>query len=456
MDSVPEWFSGVKVNFAENLLFSQRMGDVSGKEDDKIAVTEVREGYAKNAVHLTWGQLRQKTGALMQAMKANGVARGDRIAVCSANSIDTLLVFLASTALGAIFSSSSTDMGVKGVLDRLLQIRPRWLFMDDLAVYNGKTIDLRDKMKNIGHGMKDILEFQGIISQPRFASKPADIRSILKTWTLSDFIARAGGRDRLEFERVRFCDPFLIVYSSGTTGQPKCIVHSVGGVLLNAHKEGGLHMDLGLESVVLQYTTTGWIMYLSAIQTLLFGSRVVLYDGSPFVPNITALVTLSAQEKVTHLGISPRWLHELQRAKLKPRDMVDLNSLQVVTSTGMVLRDALFEWFYDEGFPAHTRLNNISGGTDIAGCFGVGNPMIPVYVGGCAGCSLGVPVEVFDSTIEGGPGVKGVPVGEGVPGELVAPLAFPNMPTMFWGDSGEKYHDAYFGRFDSKTVLCSV
>ena len=154
--------------------------------------------------------------------------------------------------------------------------------------------------------------------------------------------------------------------------------------------------------------------------------------------------------RVTHLGISPRWLHELQQAKIKPREKVDLSSLQVVTSTGMVLRDALFEWFYDEGFPSHVRLNNISGGTDIAGCFGIGNPLAPLYVGGCAGCSLGIPVEVYDSTIEGGDEIKGEPVEEGVPGELVATSAFPNMPTLLWGDEGgKKYHDAYFGRFDS-------
>ncbi|CAL5874308.1 uncharacterized protein PFLUO_LOCUS8603 [Penicillium psychrofluorescens] len=451
MDSVPEWFAGIRLNFAENLLFSRYAGDKTGKEDDKIAITEIREGAAKDAVHLSWGELRRKTGALMQAMKANGVKKGDRIAVCAANSIDTLLVFLASTALGAIFSSSSTDMGVKGVLDRLLQIRPRWLFMDDQAVYNGKTIDLRDKMRDIMRGMESVPEFEGIVSQPRFSSSPADIDHIPKACTLSAYLAAAGpGNDRLNFERVAFRDLFLVVYSSGTTGQPKCIVHSVGGILLNAHKEGGLHNELNPESVALQYTTTGWIMYLSAMQTLLFGSRVVLYDGSPFIPDVMALVNISAQEKVSHLGISPRWLHELQRLNLKPRELVDLRALKVVTSTGMVLREALFEWFYDDGFPSHVRLNNISGGTDLAGCFGTGNPLVPVYVGGCAGCSLGVPVEVYDSTIEGGQGMKGVPVDEGVPGELVATSAFPNMPTQFWADvSGEKYHDAYFARFDN-------
>ncbi|KAJ5391160.1 hypothetical protein N7509_006650 [Penicillium cosmopolitanum] len=450
MDSVPAWFTGVKVNFAENVLFSRRLGDTTGKEDTKVAITEIREDGLKEVVHLTWGQLRSRTGLLIQAMKANGVVRGDRIAVCASNSMDTLLVFLASTALGAIFSSSSTDMGVKGVLDRLLQIKPRWLFMDDFAVYNGKRIDLRPKMKEIADGMESISEFQGVISQPRASSEPADIQSIPRTETLPEFLSKAKGKDHLEFERVDFRDPFLVVYSSGTTGQPKCIVHSVGGVLLNAHKEGRLHTDLGPESTACQYTTTGWIMYLSAIQTLLFGSRVILYDGSPFVPDARVLIDIVAQEKVTHLGISPRWLHELQRATIRPRETTDLSSLQVVTSTGMVLRDELFEWFYDEGFPAHVRLNNISGGTDIAGCFGIGNPLSALYVGGCAGCSLGVPVEVFDSTIEGGNGTKGIPVEEGVPGELVATSAFPNMPTQFWGDAnGKKYHGAYFERFDN-------
>ena len=159
--------------------------------------------------------------------------------------------------------------------------------------------------------------------------------------------------------------------------------------------------------------------------------------------------------RVTHLGISPQWLHELQQADIKPRELVDLSSLQVASSTGSVLRDELFEWFYDVGFPPHTRLNNMSGGTDIAGCFGISNPLAPVYVGGCAGYSLGVAVEVYDSAVQGADGVPGVPVEDGAPGELVATAAFPNMPTHFWGDcSGKKYHDAYFARFDSMTPSC--
>lgn len=296
IDTVPHWFQGIRLNFAENILFSQSGSGVSGKEDDKIAVVEVREDAHDQAVRLSWRELRTRTGRLEQAMKAHGVVRGDRVAVCSSNSIDTLLVFLATTAIGAVFSSSSTDMGVNGILDRLLQIKPSWLFMDDQAVYNGKIIDLRGKMTEIVNGMRSLPEFKGIVSQPRFMANPASTRHVPRAVLLSEFLSKAP-HDRLEFERVEFRDPFLVVYSSGTTGQAKCIVHSVGGVLMNAHKEGGLHQELNPCSVALQYTTTGWIMYLSAIQTLLFGSRVILYDGSPFLPHVSSLIRLAEQER---------------------------------------------------------------------------------------------------------------------------------------------------------------
>ncbi|KAL3264223.1 hypothetical protein ABHI18_000967 [Aspergillus niger] len=450
MDSIPQWFTGIRLNFAENLLFSASPNGLStrGKEDAKIAVVEVREGISESHVSLTWGELRERTGRLLQAMKANGVQKGDRIAVCASNSIDTLLVFLASTALGALFSSSSTEMGVKGILDRLVQIKPRFLFMDDQAVYNGKTIDLRTKMEAVVDGMRSVQEFRGVVSQPRFASRPLDISKIPKAQLLGDFLAKSSD-DRLEFTRIPFRDPFLIVYSSGTTGQPKCIAHSVGGVLISAFKEGHLHSELDESSTTLQYTTTGWIMYVSAIQSLLFGSRVVLYDGSPFMPRLESLIRLAEQQRVTHFGTSPRYMYELQRANIQPRQIADLSSLKIVTSTGMVLPDALFEWFYDQGFPPHVRLNNISGGTDLAGCFGIGNSLLPVHVGGCAGISLGIPVDVYDASIEGA-GAKGRSVGVGVAGELVATAAFPNMPACFWGpDGSRRYHDAYFARFDN-------
>jgi len=454
MDSIPSWFEGVKLNFAENILYSGTPGrsgtrSTKGKEDSKVAVTEVREG-ASSVRDLTWGELRKRVGGLSQAMRARGVKKGDRVAVVSSNSIDTLLVFLSVTALGGLFSSSSTDMGPKGVLDRLLQIKPRWLFMDDFTVYNGKRIDLRQKMTEIVNGMSSVTEFQGLVSQPRFPGKPADISQIPRAQSWDSFLS-AGASDELTFERVEYRDPFLIVYSSGTTGTPKCIVHSVGGVITSSSKEGRLHRDMKPDCVCLQYTTTGWIMYLVQLLNMLTGAKVVLYDGSPFTPDLLMFVKLMGSQKVTHFGTSPRYLQELQRNGVVPQEIADLTPLRNVTSTGMVLSDALFEWFYDGAFPNNVHLGNISGGTDLAGAFGIECPILPVYVGGCQCASLGTPVKVYDSLVEGGKGVKGVEVPDGTPGELVAPVAFPNMPVKFWGENGDqRYFDSYFARFDGQ------
>jgi len=186
-----------------------------------------------------------------------------------------------------------------------------------------------------------------------------------------------------------------------------------------------------------------------AVLVLLMGARMVMYDGSPFQPDIKTFVQLYGQQKVTHLGISPRYLSDLQKNGIIPKKVTDLSNLRIVTSTGMVLSDQLFEWFYDSAFPAHVQLDNIAGGTDLAGAFGTGNPLLPVYVGGCQSLSLGTPVEVYDQTFEGGKGIKGKPVEDGVPGELVATKAFPNMPVAFWGENGaQRYFDSYFARFD--------
>ncbi|KAF9894350.1 hypothetical protein FE257_007853 [Aspergillus nanangensis] len=452
MDSIPRWFEGVRLNYAENILYSASVDDdravrsTVGKEDDKIAVTEVREGCSAIR-HLTWGELRRKVARLAQAMKAHGVKKGDRVAAIASNSIDTLCVLLAVTSLGGVFSSSSTDMGVHGILGRLLQTRPTWVFMDDWAVYNGKTTDLRPKMRQLVNGVDGVVEeFRGVVAQSRFDA-PADISGIPRTQTLETFVKLGGTPSDcplLHFQRVDFRDPFLIAYSSGTTGLPKCIVHSTGGVILSGQKELRLHHSLDKHARMLQYTTTGWIMYLVQVQTLLTGARAILYDGSPFVPNAVRFVQLLGDERVTHLGISPKYLQTLRKASVTPRKVTDLSQLQVVTSTGMVLSEGLFEWFYDEAFPKHTHLANIAGGSDMAGCFGAGNPVLPLYAGGCQSPSLGVAVEVYDSQIEGGQGVKGRKVEDGEPGELVATTAFPNMPVTFWGEGGDrKYWDVW-------------
>ena len=424
MDSIPRWFEGVKLNFAENILYWPDPKDTGRrttfrKEDHRIAVTEVREGCTEIR-HCSWLELREQVGLLANAMRARGVTKGDRVAVVASNSFDTLTVFFAVTSLGGIFSSSSTDMGTRGVLDRLHQIKPKYIFVDDWAVYNAKTIDLRPKMAEIEVGMKGIDELQGLVSMPRWQNKPEDISNVPRCETLASFLSSAKGDKTLRFERVHFRDPVLIVYSSGTTGMPKCIVHSGGAVLMNRQKEGNLHRDVTAidpdNLCTLQFTTTGWIMYMVSCLSISSGGRTILYDGSPFQPDLKAFIKLWGDQKISDLGLSPRYFQTLATAKppVSPRDVTDLSHLRRVTSTGMVLSDVQFEWFYDQGFPAHVQLANISGGTDVAACFTMDTLMKPLYVGGTMTPGLGMKMEVFDQELEGGRGVKGrrLPPGE--------------------------------------------
>ncbi|KAI2781560.1 acetoacetyl-coenzyme A synthetase [Daldinia loculata] len=455
IDAIPRWFEGVHINWAENLLWSRGPQDPTdyhgkvGKEDTKIALTEVREG-ASEIRHVTWVTLRKLVALYASALHAGGVGRGDRIVVVGSNSVETLVLFAATSWLGAIFSSSSTDMGVQGILQRTVQVNPKYIFMDDAALYNGKRVDLRQKMTEVVAGMKGCDQFSGLVSIRRFHDA-LDISNIPGVQTLHSFLAKGDPFSPPPIVRIAFHEPFLICYSSGTTGIPKAIVHSVGGALLNYVKETRLHEDTNSNTVTLQYTTTGWIMYLVCVGQLLVGARVVLYDGSPFQPDLQTFIKLIGDQKVTKLGTSPRWFYEVARAGISPKQITDLSNLQIVTSTGMVLPDQLFEWFYDKGFPSHVHLSNISGGTDIAGCFGIGNPLTPVYVGGTQGVSLGIKVALYDSLLPPGPG-KEVP--DGTPGELVATASFPNVPIYLWGDKtptgvpGPKFHSAYFARFE--------
>lgn len=460
MDSVPTWFEGVKVNFAENVLYWPDSQDASKatthrKEDWRVACTEVREG-CKEIRQCTWKVLRARVGLISNAMRARGIGKGDRVAVVASNSFDTLAVFMATTTVGGIFSSSSTDMGTRGVLDRLRQIEPKLVFCDDWAIYNGKSIDLRLKMKEIEEGMRGAPNLQGLVSMPRWQDKPQDISAVPRCEIMSDFLKDAKGDSTLTFEHINFHDPFLIVYSSGTTGMPKCITHTAGAVLLNNRKEGNLHRDVSAQSpddlCTLQYTTTGWIMYLSSCLSLVGGSRCVLYDGSPFQPDLKSFIKLWGDQGVTDLGLSPRYFQTLATAKppVNPREVTDLSKLRRVTSTGMVLSEVQFEWFYDQAFPPQVQLANISGGTDLAACLTMDTVMKPLYVGGTMTPSLGMKVEVYDQEIEGGRGVKGRPLADGEQGELVCTKGFPTQPSYFWGDpTGERYFKAYYERFDN-------
>ncbi|KAI5812685.1 acetoacetyl-CoA synthase [Pyronema omphalodes] len=450
MDSIPDWFPGVKINYAENALFVAGPNGArskAGKEDSKIAVTSIREGFTEDTPY-TWGQLRQMTGHYSQALRAHGVKKGDRVAGVVSNSTEALVLMLAVTALGAIYSSSATDMGTKGILDRMVQIEPTFIFMDDAAVYNRKEIDLRPKMKEIVEGMSKVSCFKGLVSLPRW-KKPVDVSSVPRAQTMEEFL-KAAKSDELVFERVPFRYPFYIAYSSGTTGKPKCIVHCGGGAVLGSRKEQLLHHLVDKDSVYLQYTTTGWIMYLVQVTSLLPGAHVLLYDGSPFQPGPEAFINIMGQKKITHLGTSPKYFAELQLRGISPRKQTDLSNLISVTSTGMVLSSALFDWFYDEGFPARAQLSNITGGTDINGALALSNPVEPLYSGECQCFTTGIAADVY-KTVDNPEGVraKGVRAPAGEPGELVVTKAYPSMPTMFWGEGGaQQYFNSYFAKYD--------
>lgn len=238
------------------------------------------------------------------------------------------------------------------------------MFFDDAAFYNGRTTDLREKMCDVLEGMRSCKNFAGMISIPRF-DQPYDVSNLPRVETWSCLLSSAANTPSPPFQRIPFHDPFLICYSSGTTGTPKAIVHSVGGALMNLTKESRLHEQTTAESVVLQYTTTGWIMYLLQVAQLISGARLVLYDGSPFMPDLTTFIGILAEQRVTKLGTSPRWIFEVAKNGIAPREYAELTALKIITSTGMVLSDQMFEWVYDVGFPPHVQLINMSGGTDI-------------------------------------------------------------------------------------------
>ncbi|RYC94966.1 hypothetical protein BFJ63_vAg2412 [Fusarium oxysporum f. sp. narcissi] len=405
---LPAWFPGIRINYAENLLWTGAIGGAPGerstlhKEDDTIAITEVREGNS-SVKNVTWGELRRRVGELASALKQRGVQKGDRVVM--------------------------------------------FVFFDDGALYNGKVIDLRDKIKGVVEGMKECPSFQGAIIVQRFDS-PHDTSQIPKTQRLESFLSSAPSTPP-PIERVGFQDPMVVYYSSGTTGTPKAIVHGVGPILVSVAKEAILHREITPKDVALQYTTTGWIMYLASVTRLAFGGRTVFYDGSPFVPDRSVLLRIVEEQRVTNLGISPRWLGELMKEGIVPQKEADLSSLTAVQSTGMVLKEQVFDWFYDGAFPTNIKLANFSGGTDIAACFVMENPLSPIYAGGCPGRVIGTPMAIYPSSPDLDKPISPVPDGE--PGDLVGTAAFPNVPLYLWNDTtpapGKKYTSAYFDRF---------
>ena len=415
------WFPGSELNFAENLLRYR---------DGRPALVFWSEGGRKRS--MTYREVYFEVGALASALAGAGVSRGDRVAGLVANVPEAVVAMLASASLGAIWSSCSPDFGVDAVVDRFGQIRPKVLFAVDGYTYAGKAYDCRDRLREIARRMpsvKQIIVVPCLHSRPRVAGLPGVRR-------YGEFL---GASRSPRFVPLPFDQPAFVLYSSGTTGAPKCIVHSVGGTLLQHMKEHVLHTDLRRDDCIHYFTSCGWMMWNWLVSSLAVGATVVLYDGSPIYPCPSRLFDLIDRERISVFGTSAKYLSAIEKEGLLPARSHRLDSLKTVLSTGSPLAPESFDYVYGSIKP-DLHLASISGGTDIVSCFVLGNPTAPVYRGQLQVAGLGMSVEVF--------GDDGRALPPGKKGELVCTKPFPSMPVGFWNDpDGSSYRAAYFERF---------
>ena len=413
------WFVGARLNFAENLLSHTGSGP---------AIIALGEGAPRR--ELSWDDLLREVERCAGAMAAAGVEPGDRVAGFLPNVPEAVIGMLATASLGAVWSSCSPDFGVQGVLDRFGQIEPKVLIAADGYVYGGKKCDA---LPTVARLQAELPSLTATMVVPYLKADP-DLGDA-QTW--NSWLEAAPPRP-LDFHQAPFDHPLYVMYSSGTTGLPKCLVHSTGGTLLQHLKEHRLHCDLGPGDRLFYYTTCGWMMWNWLVSGLASGAAVVLYDGAAMHPQ-TVLWDLVANENVTVFGTSARYLAACEKAGLYPGRTHDLAALRAVLSTGSVLAPESFDWVYGE-VKQDLQLSSISGGTDIVSCFTLGSPVLPVRRGELQCRGLGMAVAVFD---ENGRELHGEP------GELVCTKSFPSMPVGFWNDpDGEKYRAAYFERFE--------
>ncbi|MCL2338198.1 MAG: acetoacetate--CoA ligase [Firmicutes bacterium] len=413
------WFPGAKLNFAANLLRYR---------DRRPAI--VFSGEGRPAVRLSYAQLYDQVARLALALREMGVAAGDRVAGFMPNRPETIIAMLATTSLGAIWSSCSPDFGINGVLDRFGQIQPKVLFTADGYYYNGQT---HDCLQRVAQVVQAIATVEKVVLVP-YTSPSPDLSALPGAVLFNNFLAQETGLT-IDFAQLPFDHPLYIMYSSGTTGVPKCIVHGAGGTLLQHLKELVLHTDLKRSDTIFYYTTCGWMMWNWLVSSLAAGATLLLYDGSPFYPAPDALFKLAQDEKVTIFGTSAKYLAAIEKEGVKPGASFDLSPLRAILSTGSPLSGDSFAYVYRE-IKKDICLSSISGGTDIVSCFCLGNPIGPVYAGELQCRGLGMKVEAFDARGKAVLNQKG---------ELVCTKPFPSRPIYFWHDQdGVKYKKAYF------------
>lgn len=414
------WFSGAKFNFAQKLL---------SRRDDHIALISIDEQGCRQS--LSYAQLYHQVAQCAAGLKALGLYQGDRVAAVMPNISQTIIAMLATTSLGAIWSSCSPDFGAQAAIDRLAQIEPKILFVCDGHQYQGKTFSGADKIAQLAAAMPSL---QHLVICP-FIEENIDLSKLPKALFWNDLLKPA---QECDFVSLPFAHPVYIMFSSGTTGKPKCIIHGAGGTLLQHIKELGLHTDLRAQDNLLFFTTCGWMMWNWTVSSLALGVTLTLYEGSPTFPDNKRLFQIITEEQVSVFGTSAKYIASLEKAEFYPKNEFDLSKLRCLLSTGSPLLDKGYDFVY-EHIKKDLQLSSISGGTDIISCFALGNPMLPVYKGELQCLGLGMAVEVFNE--------QGVSITD-EQGELVCTKPFPSMPIGFWNDKEKiAYTQAYFSRF---------
>jgi acetoacetyl-CoA synthetase len=413
------WFVGAKLNFAENLL---RFRDAH--------LAFVFRGETLKSASMTYAELYDSVACLAKSLCKSGVVSGDRVAAYMPNLIETAVAMLAATSIGAVWSSCGTELGPGAVVDRLSQIEPKVLFTVAGYPYKGRVFDVFSRLEKIAKGVPSL---EKIVVLPYVAEKP-DISRVSKSVFYNDFLSQESSAD-IQFEQLPSDHPVFIMFSSGTTGKPKCMVQGACGILINHLKELILHTDLKREDRIFYISTPSWMMWNWLLSSLAVGATVVLYDGNPLYPDWGALWKFTEDVKITIFGCSASYINYLKSVGAKPRDMYDLSSLREISQTGSPLSAEGFEYVY-QAIRRDLHFNSISGGTDINGCFAIGSPVQPVYAGELQSPALGMKVKAYDAS------------GNAVvdrQGELVCEAPAPSMPIYFWNDpDGKRYRDAYF------------